>query len=300
MATRATHADLAACRADVPSERQPTEGSVCGARTGLDSALMESYPSLSLDGRRPVSGARATTPGMTSDQSPLTQVESELLRLSGRETVRDALVALALVPKAQPDTVFEIEPHPSGWHRGGAETYELPFCVVPSCGVRMRFRLKACVAVSFTSSLEEILESWLHRRRLLESSGVAVPVLYASGAGEVLEEEVPLSLEEQLACREVSRPFLYGLAHLTATLVRLGFEPLDPFRDLRTRGNDVVVVDFGSDLGPPGTQEPSPDRLLQVLFDQLASWKCRLSAEDQALVRLDVVSAVTNAATLRH
>ena len=103
--------------------------------------------------------------------------------------------------------------------------------------------------------------------------GVKTPVLYAWGQGELLEEDVPWSLLEAIArVGEVPESILLGLAKLAGIVASLGFLPVELFDDLRGHGDDVVMVDFGQDLGPPSAAK-GQSSLFSQLVNRLDAWR---------------------------
>ena len=171
------------------------------------------------------------------------------------------------------------------WERSGAETYSYIFDVVSA--VRTRLILKACVALAVGRSLDTVVEEWVKRRSLLQSHKVATPKLFGHCQGTILEEFVFYDINDVL--RRSAKPELIasGLGHLAAVLVSLGFHPIQPFHDLRSRGLDVVVIDFGEDLGPPGGSLTSVDvdRLLRSLTARFEAWKLPRTAEFELIAR---------------
>ena len=71
---------------------------------------------------------------------------------------------------------------------------------------------------------------------------------------------------------------LSGLAQLAAVISQLGFAPIDLFEDLYSHGEDVVLVDFGESLGPPGIAEPT-NHVFEQLLAALESWHVVLPVE---------------------
>ena len=192
-----------------------------------------------------------------------TLIEEELIKLAQCDTVIDALRKLSIVPWGCASAAVE-EQH--GWHRSGSETY--------LCLFRVHFEdrvlplvLKACVAYSpSAASVEEILERWVGRRQIISANYIHTPHLYGWGNGLVLEEYVPHSLMDILAKTSSSKEFLAELGRLIGVLSKLGFSPIRLLDDLRSRGEDVVLTDFGEDLGDP-TESPYPFN-----FDTFATW----------------------------
>lgn len=193
----------------------------------------------------------------------------ELQRLSGCSTTSEALETLGLIPNSHLQfDLCEIQ----NWQPGGAETYTYRFSVTYQDGnqhIQGHYIFKACIAYSIIRTVEDILADWLSRRRLVERAGASVPRLITSGGGLILEEFVPYSLSEALgAFPGNALPICESLATLAGALTTLGFLPLSVFSDLRSRGTDVVAIDFGQDLGGPG-QRRQDDALFADLLDKL-------------------------------
>jgi hypothetical protein len=94
------------------------------------------------------------------------------------------------------------------------------------------------------------LGDWLKRREMLIEHGVAVPQLHAVNRGVLIEEYIPHDFHSTfIAADAQSRAQLRQQFIETYKRVhKLGFRPIS-LHDARTRGQDVVLVDFGSDLG---------------------------------------------------
>src|SRR5437868_4028465 len=122
-------------------------------------------------------------------------LEGELQKLSGVESTGRALLKLGLL--GSEDERFDLIDSREGWYRAGAETYLYPFQVRKDHS-EIALVLKACVAFSPATPLEQILQSWIERRKILAEHGVLMPKLYAWGHGEILEEYVPHTLREIL------------------------------------------------------------------------------------------------------
>jgi hypothetical protein len=134
----------------------------------------------------------------------------------------------------------------NNWFRAGAETYATDFLVDYGTGGTRHLIAKACIKFSPLESMSE----WLSRRSRIESTGVKVPELVAVDGATIVEEYVPyefkaLYTSSDEAQQEKLRQLyidLYGM------IIGAGFKPLS-LHDLRSHGNDIVVVDFGEDLG---------------------------------------------------
>lgn len=206
-------------------------------------------------------------------------LEKELCGLAETASLGEALLRLGLVEEGTPEPQIE-EVH--GWRRGGAETFIYRFCVAQA-GVRQDVMLKAVVAFSTARTLSELGGEWLARRRLLEKEGVRTPRLFYAGRALVLEAFIPEALSSYLRRRPAESMHLFDqVIRYAATLERHGFSPLAPFHSLRTDGNDIFVVDFGQDLGPPRLTARRDKRLLREAIKWLGGAGCRPIDERRA------------------
>ena len=159
---------------------------------------------------------------------------------------RHALMQLGLVRSlAEPVQICEL----ADWHRGGSETYLYEF-EVRTDREPVHLVAKACVVSPASGPLSEVFAEWLRRRRLLSEHGVEVPKLYTAHAATIVEEYIRFSFIEALALGERAQ-LLTQLGRTVGVLTNLGF-PVLGLHDVRSRGEDVVWVDFGEDLGPAG------------------------------------------------
>lgn len=197
-------------------------------------------------------------------------LESDICLLTRSNTVNESLFKMGLL--STPDETFSIVTI-SDWRRSGAETFSYAFDVI---GVSVRHLiLKACVTLSFHRSLDAVVEEWQKRRMLLQAHNVSTPILYGYGNGTILEEFIPSELEQIF--RKTSKPecIAADLGRIAAVLVSLGFCPNQVFHDFRSRGSDVVMIDFGEDLGPPGNllNQQDLDCILRSLTVSLEKWR---------------------------
>lgn len=208
-------------------------------------------------------------------------IESELRRLSGSETIGEAVVLLGLA-EAGEDVAIELA---GPWRRGGAETYICEFSVTQGRKSPREFILKACVAFSPGRTLHEILEEWVRRRTILSNHGISTPHLAYAGEGVVLEERVPYALASVLSLSDVDvrRKLLHQLGKLTGVLAAQRFAVVNPFSDLRSHGSTVCVIDFGADLGPPHQEFSAIDHLSK-LWRTLEEWSILLERQEIALI----------------
>lgn len=173
---------------------------------------------------------------------------TELHKLTGGNTLGECAKLLRMVPDSALDIKFT---GTATWVRGGAETYILPFGLTYEDGSTTRsakYIFKACVAQLSAKSIEEIVLDWLARRELLVRTGVKAPHLFGYGQGIILEEFIPHQFRGRAITSETSAK-LRDLVTIVFAVRGLGFTPINIAGDIRTRGSDAVIVDFGSDLG---------------------------------------------------
>jgi hypothetical protein len=204
-------------------------------------------------------------------------LEKEICELAGASDFRHALHQLNLLPGR--DVPFDIE-EDDEWTRGGSETYIYRFWINFE-GRRAGYIIKCCVAFSPVCSLEEIFDEWVVRRQLISSRGVSTPLLIAHGKATLIEELVPHRFQDRLVQSSERHKLLKSLATWAGVLARFGFAPLGPFDDLRSRGNDLVVIDFGEDLGPLNIGT-NPFELYERMLGYLGSFKVVLSESQMA------------------
>lgn len=202
-------------------------------------------------------------------------LEGELCRIANTSDIATAFAKLGFASNGQElprlRTVMD-------WHRSGAETYSYTFAVSDSSNSERRYRLKACVSFGPHSTIEDILQSWVRRRSMLAAQGVSVPKLIAAGAGLILEEEIPLHVS--LALQSISsETVLAQMLTIAVAIARLRFLPINGLADIRSRGDDAVYVDFGSDLGSPNRISSRPDIIFRQLIAQFEAWRCTLTLE---------------------
>src|SRR6266568_7307359 len=174
-------------------------------------------------------------------------IERELTEITGEQTIPMALTKLRVTTDSRLFLSIVVD---EDWHRSGAETYCFSF-TVRTTEADIPLVLKACVAYAPNTSAVAILDTWIERRRLLAANGINTPRLYSCAKACVLEERIPFSLVDVLirASGEVKDLLLDRLAMYAGVLSRAGFIGIDAFHDLRSRGDDVVAIDFGEDLG---------------------------------------------------
>ncbi|MGH3972932.1 MAG: hypothetical protein ACRDS9_06360 [Pseudonocardiaceae bacterium] len=208
------------------------------------------------------------------------------MKLADTDSLASALVILEM---ADSDDEFVLQTI-QDWYRSGAETYSLHFSV-SNLLQRSEFMLKACVAYSGGQPLKEIFANWLSRRRRIDGLGVSTPRLHATGNAVLVEEYIPYSLVDALATGEHREAILRSIGRTAGLLVSAGFVPLSA-HDWRSRGDDVVLVDFGQDLGPPGVGHGSEAGLLSEVLDNVDRAGIDMSPTELVLVSASYESSL--------
>lgn len=134
------------------------------------------------------------------------------------------------------------------WYKGGNESYIFRFSVKDGAtGEAADFIAKACVKLQPTLAMNE----WLERRKVVEQAGINTPRLFTASQGTLIEEYIPLTFKEAhaQADKDTRLSMEADFIKLFVKLRELGFSPAS-FHDLRSRGADLVMIDFGEDLGP--------------------------------------------------
>jgi hypothetical protein len=103
--------------------------------------------------------------------------------------------------------------------------------------------------------------------------------LYATGPALLVEEDIPYTLDEAIALAHDRTAILRALGLTAARLIKAGFAPLSA-HDWRSRGDDVVLIDFGQDLGPANLVHGAESGLLSEILDNLADAHLEFTAAD--------------------
>lgn len=207
-------------------------------------------------------------------------LQNELCQVAQTESLNQALYQLKMIES--PDSKFSLlEDGP--WEREGADTYIYKFQVKEGEKPEDAYVVKACTAFSLVNNLNEIFEEWLRRRQLLSDFGVSTPKLIARGNGVIIEESVPYQLRDLLKNEVRATPYsvderLIDLTLYSAALYSLGFLSIAPFNDLRSRGKDAVVIDFGQDLGPArGEPVSTKHEVFNLMMKKLSEWGVQIN-----------------------
>jgi hypothetical protein len=194
-------------------------------------------------------------------------LERELTEMAGIKPVQNAIYTLGLLPQHERLAGFVTE----NWAAGGAETYLYPFILRAESGWNRRYLLKAVVVFGSDVAVGRTAERWQLRRLFLDKAGIRVPKCYALYKATFLEEWIPDALEDELRYPERAPRCLESLTRYVGVL-----DAVDPFRDLRVKAGQVVPVDFGSDLGPPGAAANRNERHWHALVKASADWHVEL------------------------
>lgn len=199
-------------------------------------------------------------------------LENELIQMSGQSSLDRALLKLGILPTAAKSYELRAE---AGWVRGGAETYTLRFSVRygAMCEVQDDYIVKACISTDFSRSLTDTVAEWLRRRRLLQEHNIGTPRLIGVHGATIVEEFIPWPFRDCfISSTERQERGLELLIGFAEVLNSLGFRPVDAFSDLRSRGTDLVAIDFGQDLGEPDLDVEDISRLWPMLVDASHRW----------------------------
>ena len=190
-------------------------------------------------------------------------LSAELMRIgigdSQAERLRIGLIRIGVMEESE--SLLGLRDQ-SAWHRGGGETF------VADSIARIVDRSQkystdapyderhviAKALVSFGTTPEVMMSSWLRRRTILTSLQIPVPRLFGAFQGTLYEEFIEDELSpESLLVTEV----LEELGRIAAVLDRAGFATLSFMADLRRREKKLYYIDFGFDLGEPGNAPSS-------------------------------------------
>ena len=151
-----------------------------------------------------------------------------------------------------PETPYTIDVI-SDWHMPGSESYVLDFAVNSQHDSK-RLIAKACIKSCATETVRE----WHDRRARIKSAGIEVPKLYSTNRAVYIEEFIEMDLHTAFNySNEEERDSLADrFIDTYLTLGRIGFNVIS-LHDARSRGDDIVLIDFGSDIG--GYSEGSKD-----------------------------------------
>lgn len=194
-------------------------------------------------------------------------LDAEIIEAAGAPDLSEALHVLGLCSESCGRC--RVAQHTS-WRRWGEETYGLKFAVEHANGATDQLVLKACVALGRLSGVSEVAATWHSRRTLLESHGVSVPHFVYLHKATFCEEFIPYSVVERFTTlsEHARNDMSLRLGNVAGVLTGLGFPALD-VGDWRSRGSDVVLIDFGEDLGPQNLVDSHNTSILSHVVEKL-------------------------------
>lgn len=132
------------------------------------------------------------------------------------------------------------------WQQGGAETYVTDFEVDRGEDSAEHLIAKACIKFGPREAMEE----WLERRRLMQENGVTFPKISAVYGATIIEEYIPYTFKEAYVNSSPENRERLRERYITTykRICGAGFTP-SSLHDLRSHGDDVVVIDVGEDIG---------------------------------------------------
>ncbi|OXR47104.1 hypothetical protein B7C42_00226 [Nocardia cerradoensis] len=189
-------------------------------------------------------------------RSEISMLKREIVRSAEGRSFSNAVGLLIGSEVAQDSVSLELV---SDWHRPGAEAFICRFRLTWHDGCS-DFLLKCPVSVAARPS--DVIARWVDRSAHIQRYlPTATPKVYFSGGGTLCAEYIPYDFWELLgkaaSIRERER-MLASLAGMVSALAKGGFSPSD-LSDLRSRGNDCVLVDVGDDLGASSPDRPYGD-----------------------------------------
>lgn len=173
--------------------------------------------------------------------------EKELRSFSGDADLHDWLIEHQFIGTSAVSHDIRLD---QDWYRPGSESYIISFSInqrdTDGSESSNAFIGKACIKAPCTETMTE----WVQRRKFLEGIGIHVPRLYAVSKASLIEERIEHTIEDAytLGSPEAKADIARDLYNTYASLSSAGFMPR-VMHDVRSRGNDAVIVDFGEDLG---------------------------------------------------
>lgn len=125
---------------------------------------------------------------------------------------------------------------------------------------------KACVKPLPTATVQE----WIQRREEISGAGISVPELKNVSDATIIEEFIPYTFQEAYnlsddSTKEKMKNLFFEAYQI---LISQGFLPTS-LHDIRSRGSDLVIVDFGEDLGGKlGSAEMTVNDVTQAAKNQ--------------------------------
>lgn len=170
-------------------------------------------------------------------------VKKEIDLHRGSVPERQWLAQVGLIESPEIPYQFELV---RDWYLPGSESYVLDFKVNPAEGTRKRVLAKACIKMCPVQTVEE----WHSRRQRVKLAGIEVPTLYSTHRADYIEEYIEMDLKTAYnsADTETRDKLESRFVETYQKLGQLGFRTVS-LHDVRSRGDDIVLIDFGSDLG---------------------------------------------------
>lgn len=167
----------------------------------------------------------------------------------------------------------------SDWHMPGSESFIMDF-QINSLKRTERVIAKACIKMGASAVVQE----WISRRELASSAGIEVPKLYSVSGPDILEEYIPQTLKQVYEKSGSDKREHLHHEFLTAyqKLIELGFSPVS-LHDVRSHGEDIVIVDFGSDLG--GIHTPRQDTDIRGNVGVGERFRTKINNDFQNIIR---------------
>lgn len=180
--------------------------------------------------------------------SQLARREIDLLRRE--QQAGEWLYSIGILPS--PDEPYGLKTN-TPW-KLATESAILDFSVVTRDGV-IRLIEKTCIKPGSTEAMEE----WMERRKIITNSGLQTPLLFAQRGATIIEEYIPYTFRDayRAADESLKKIMLADLQKIIGSLFDAGFSPMS-LHDLRSRGDDAVIIDFGFDLGASTQREITP------------------------------------------
>jgi len=118
---------------------------------------------------------------------------------------------------------------------------------------------KACVKLC---CLAIEMKKWFEKRNVLAENGVSFPNIHGVDLKHAIwiEEFIPYTLKDayKLATSPERKKALENQFYQTyMRIIGAGFGPIIRLHDLRSRGNDVVMIDVGEDIGNRNATTPT-------------------------------------------
>lgn len=132
------------------------------------------------------------------------------------------------------------------WKPGGAETYIATFSISHQDGSINDLIAKSCIKLC----PKETMDEWIDRRNILSINGVHFPEIYTVDGATIVEEYIPYSFKDayKSADQETKEVLRTNFIDTYKRIWGAGFSPVS-MHDVRSRGDDVVMIDLGEDLG---------------------------------------------------